>query len=112
MKLNIFELGIFPFNSYVYGLTRAFSVPTHAFNLATRAFSPLTREFQLVTRKSELLTCGFEPVTHRFELVTRGFELETRNSQLVFYHSANLSCLCSNTYVSKREKQVIFLINS
>ena len=50
MKFNIFELGIFSFNSYVYYLTRAFDLLTRAFNLATSAFSPLTRAFELVTR--------------------------------------------------------------
>ena len=50
MKFNIFELGIFSFNSYVYYLTRGFIASTRAFNLATRAFSLLTRGFELVTR--------------------------------------------------------------
>ena len=91
MKFDIFELGIFIFNSYVYYLTRgsiastrafdlltcafnlptrSFSVPTSAFNLATRAFSLLTSGFELIPR-------GFELVTHKFELVARGFELVT-----------------------------------
>ena len=63
MKFNIFQLGIFSFNSYVYYLTRAFSL--------------LTRGFELVNR-------GFELVTREFELVTRGFELVTRNSCFTF----------------------------
>ena len=105
MKFNIFELGIFSFNSYVYYLTRgfiastrafnlltrAFNLPTRAFNLATRAFSFLTSGFELVTRGFELVTCefelvtrGFELVTREFELVTRGFELVTRNSCFTF----------------------------
>ena len=71
MKFNIFELGIFPFNSYVYYLTRGFIASTRAFNLATRAFSLLTRGFELVTRRFELVTRGFELVTGGFELVTR-----------------------------------------
>ena len=57
------ELGIFPFKSYVYYLTRGFITLTRTFNLLTRAFSVLTREFELVTR-------GFKPVTRGFELVT------------------------------------------
>ena len=63
VKHNIFELGIFSFNSYVYYLTRdfiastrAFYPPTCAFNLATRAFSLLTRGFELVTRRFKLVT--------------------------------------------------------
>ena len=69
MKLTIFELGIFLFNSYVYYLTRGFIASTRAFNLptrvlclATRAFSLLTREFELVIRvllfivRKEILT--------------------------------------------------------
>ena len=64
MKFNIFELGIFSFNSYVYYLTRGFIA-------STRAFSVPTRTLKLATRASCLLT-------RRFELVTRGFELVTR----------------------------------
>ena len=63
MKFNIFEPGIFSFNSYFYYLTRgviastcAFNVLTRVFNVATRAFSLLTREFELVTRRFELGT--------------------------------------------------------
>ena len=73
LKFNIFELGIFSFNSYVYYLTRGFIASTRAFDLATRAFSLLTR--------------GFEFVTCRFELATRGFELVTRNSCFTFPQS-------------------------
>ena len=71
MKFNIFELGIFSFNSYVYYLTHGFIASTRAFNLLTRAFS--------------LLTPGFELVIREFELLTRGFELVTR--VLLFYDS-------------------------
>ena len=71
MKFNIFELGIFSFNSYVYYLTRGFIASTRAFNLPTRAFNLATRAFSILTR-------GFELVTRGFELVTRGFELVTR----------------------------------
>ena len=84
MKFNIFELGTFSFNSYVYYLTRGFITSTRAFNLATRAFSLLTREFELVTREFELVTREFELVTCGFELATRGFELVTRNSCFTF----------------------------
>ena len=94
VKFNIFELGIFSFNSYVYYLTRGFIASTRAFNLATRAFNLLTRgfnpltrafnlpthAFSLATRAFSLLTRGFELITREFELVTRGFELVTRNS--------------------------------
>ena len=54
-KIQHFELGIFSFNTYVYCLTLAFSLPTRAFNLATRAFSVLTRGFEFVTRGLEFL---------------------------------------------------------
>ena len=84
MKFNIFELGIFSFNSYVYYLTRGFMASTCAFNLLirpfnlpTRAFSRLVRGFELVTRRFELVTREFELVTSGFELLTRGFELVT-----------------------------------
>ena len=83
MKFNIFELGIFSFNSYVYYLTRGFIASTRAFNLATRAFSLLTRGFELVTREFELITRGFEVVTREFELITRGSELVTCAFELV-----------------------------
>ena len=77
MKFNIFELGIFSFNSYVYCLTRGFIASARAFNLRTRAFSVPTRAFNLATRAFSLLT-------REFELVTRGFELVTRNSCFTF----------------------------
>ena len=64
MKFNIFELGIFSFNSYVYYLTRGFIASTRVFNLLTRALILVTHAFSLLTR--------------RFELVTREFELVTR----------------------------------
>ena len=70
MEFNIFGLGIFSVNSYVYYLTRGFNFLTRAFNLATRVFS--------------LVTCGFGLVTRGFELVTRGYELVTRNSCFTF----------------------------
>ena len=92
MKFNIFELGIFSFNSYVYYLTHGFIASTRAFNLPTRAYNLVTRAFGLLTRGFELVTCIFKLVTREFELVTGGFELVTRkfklvmrNSQLVFY---------------------------
>ena len=84
VKFNIFELGIFSFNLYVYYLTRGFLVSTRAFYLLTRAFSLLTRGFELLTYGSELVTRGFEFVTREFELVTRGFELLTPNSCFTF----------------------------
>ena len=83
MKFNIFELGIFSFNSYVYYLTRGFIASTRAFNLITRAFNPPARAFNLATRAFSLLTRGFELVTREFELVTRGSELLTRRFELV-----------------------------
>ena len=64
MKLNVFELGIFSFNSYVYYMTRGCIASNRAFNLLTGAFNLATRAFSLRTR-------GFEPVTRGFELVTR-----------------------------------------
>ena len=70
MKFNIFELGIFSFNSYVYYLTHGFIASTRAFNLLTRAFS--------------LRTPGFELVIREFELLTRGSELVTCNSCFSF----------------------------
>ena len=63
MKFDIFELGIFSFNSYVYYLTRGFIASTRAFNLLTRAFNLPTRTFNLATRAFSLLTLGFEFVT-------------------------------------------------
>ena len=102
VKFNIFELGIFSLNSYVYYLSRGFLASTRAFNLLTRVFNLPTRAFDLATCASslpthgfELMTCGFELETREFELitcgfelVTCGFELVTRNSKLVFYFSA------------------------
>ena len=87
MKFNIFELGIFSFNSYVYYLTRGFIASTRAFNLLTRAFNLPTRAFSLLTRGFELVTRGFELVTREFELVTREFELTTRGFELVTRNS-------------------------
>ena len=91
MKFNIFELGIFSFNSYVYYLTRgfnasarAFNLLTRAFNFPTRAFSVPTRAFNLVNRAFSLLTRGFKHVTREFELITRGFELVTWNLCFTF----------------------------
>ena len=86
MKLTIFELGIFLFNSYVYYLTRGFiastrafilltrtfNLPTRVLCLATRAFSLLTREFELVIRvllfivRKEILT---PPPSHHFKII-------------------------------------------
>ena len=81
MKFNIFVLGIFSFNSYVYYLTRGFIASTRAFNLLTRAFSLLTRGF-------ELTTCEFE--------------LETRKSSRAFYFSTiKYLSLKHETYVTK-----------
>ena len=71
MKFNIFQLGIFSLNSYVYYLARGFIASTRAFSLPTRAFSLLKRGFELVTRGFELASREFELVTRRFELVTR-----------------------------------------
>ena len=68
MKFNIFELGIFSFNSYVYYLTRGFIASIRALNLLTRAFNLPTRTFNLATRAFSLLTRGFELVTHEFTL--------------------------------------------
>ena len=70
VKFNIFELGIFSFNSYVYYLTRGFIASTRVFNLLTRAFNLPTRAFNLAARAFSLLTRGFELVTRGFELVT------------------------------------------
>ena len=78
MKFNIFQLGIFSFNSYVYYLTRGFIASTRAFSLLTRGFELVIHEFELVTREYEL-------VTRRFELIIRGFELGTYNSCLLFH---------------------------
>ena len=82
MKFNIFELGIFSFNSYVYYLTRGFIASTRAFNILTRAFNLPTRAFSLPTRAFNLATRAFSVLTRGFELITRKFELGTRNSSL------------------------------
>ena len=74
MKFNIFELGIFSINSYVYYLTCGFIASTRAFDLLNRAFILPTRAFSLLTREFELATRRFELVTREFELVTGGFE--------------------------------------
>ena len=71
MKFNIFELGIFSFNSYVYYLTHGFIASTRALSFLTYGYELLTRRFELVTCEFELATCGFELVTHEFGLVTR-----------------------------------------
>ena len=78
MKFNIFELGIFSFNSYVYYLTRGFIASTRAFNLLTRAFNLPTRAFNLATR-------AFNLTTRAFSLLTRGFELVT---YVLLFHSS------------------------
>ena len=78
VRFNIFELGIFSFNSYVYYLTRGLIASTRGFNLLTRAFNLPIRAFNLVLHAFSLLTRGFQLVTCRFELVTREFELVTR----------------------------------
>ena len=83
MKSNIFDLGIFSFNSYVYYLTRGFIASTRAFNLPTRAFN-------LQTRACSLLTRGLE-------LVTRGFELVTR---VLLFHSWVMILLILTKYIS------------
>ena len=77
VKFNIFELGIFSFNSYVYYLSRGFIASTHAFNL-------LTRSFNLPTCAFNTATCAFNLATRAFSLVTRGFKLVTRNSCFTF----------------------------
>ena len=82
VKFNIFALGIFSFNLYVYYLTRGFIASTRAFNFLTRAFNLITRVFSLLARG--------------FELVTRGFEFE-----LVFYFpTSNLFLRFNFTHVS------------
>ena len=63
MKFNIFEIGLFSFNLYVYCLTRGFIAPTRDFNLPTRAFNLATRAYSLQTREVELVTRGFELLT-------------------------------------------------
>ena len=84
MKFNIFELGIFSFNSYVYYLTSGFIASTRVFNLLTRAFNLPTRAFSVPARAFNLATRAFSLLTRGFELVTRGFELVTRNSCFTF----------------------------
>ena len=129
MKFNIFELGIFSFNSYVYYLTRgfiastrAFDLLTRAFNLATRAFCLQSREFQLitcefdlitpgfelVTRGFEIVTHGFELVTHRFEVVTRGFELVTH--VLLFHPLILFDLQYKINFKNKQAKNIFYLI--
>ena len=70
MKFNIFELGIFSFNSYAYYLTRGFIASTCASNLLTRVFNLLTRPFSVPTRAFNLATGAFSLLTRGFELVT------------------------------------------
>ena len=89
-KIQYIELEIFPFNSYVYYLTRGFIASTRAFNLLTSAFNLpalafrlATRAFNLATRAFKVLTRGFKHLNRGFELATRRFELETRRSELV-----------------------------
>ena len=43
VKFNIFELGIFSFNSYAYYLTRGFIASTRGFELVTRGFELAAR---------------------------------------------------------------------
>ena len=50
LEIQYFELRIFPFNWYVYYLTRGFIALTRAFNLLTRAFNLPTCAFNLLTR--------------------------------------------------------------
>ena len=139
-EIQYFEIGIFPFNSYVYYLTRGFIAPTGAFNLltrafnlptgalnlrtrtfnlATRAFSLLTRGFELVTRGFELVTRRFELVTRRFELVTHGFELITRNSLFHLYfcfftfknaHSCSFKYFESSDVIVVKKKSIKSLL--
>ena len=84
MKFNIFELGIFPFYSYVYDLTCGFVASSRAFNLLTLAFNLPTHVFSLQTRAFNLATRTFGLLTHGFEIVTRGFELITHESCFSF----------------------------
>ena len=100
-EIQYFELGIFPFNSYVYYLTRGFITSTVAFNLPARAFSLPTRWFEPVTRRFELVTRGFELITRGFELVTRWFELVTHGSELVTRNSSFISTYSFTTSGSK-----------
>ena len=71
MKFNIFELGIFLFNSYVYYLTRGFIASTRAFILLTRAFNLPTRVLCLATRAFSLLTREFELVIRVLLFIVR-----------------------------------------
>ena len=89
-EIQYFELGIFPFNSYIYSSTCVFNLLTRAFNLPTRAFNLATLAFSLLTRRFELVTHEFELVTRGFELVTPGIGLVSRNSYLVFYFSTDM----------------------
>ena len=107
VKINIFELRIFSFNSYIYYLTcgfiastrasnlvtRAFNLPTCTFSVPARAFNLATPAFNVLTRGFELLTRGFELLTRGFELVTHGFELVTHNSCFTFSHNLGLMIL-------------------
>ena len=49
LEIQYFEIGIFPFNLYVYYPTCGFIAPNRAFNLLTRAFNLPTRAFNLPT---------------------------------------------------------------
>ena len=59
-EIQYFELGIFPFFSYIYYLARGFIASLRAFSFLTRAFSVLSRGFELVTRNSFFT---FPPIT-------------------------------------------------
>ena len=78
MKFNIFELGIFSFNSYVYYLTRGFIASTRAFNLLTRVFSVPTRALNLATRAFSLLNRGFCLDLELFAKIKKTWFLHTR----------------------------------
>ena len=56
LEIQYFELRIYPFNSYVYNVTRMFTriALTRAFNLLTCAFNLPTRAFGLPTRAFNL----------------------------------------------------------
>ena len=99
MKLNIFELQIFSFNSYAYYLTRVFIASTRAFNL-------LARTFNLPTRAFNLATCAFSLLTHGFELVTHGFELVTR---VLLFHPPNPKKIQDRThnFINIRKSKII-----
>ena len=83
-KFNIFEQGIFSFNTHVYYLTRAFIVSIRAFNLLTRTFNLPNRAFNFATCAFSLLTRGFKLVTRGFELVTPGFQFAKNLTKIVF----------------------------